>query len=80
MSDGNDLVVPKAPRKTGDSFPSGGFLILSKMNYSVWAKKLKVTLEAYSLWDVIVKGDVPTKKDMQALMVIYAALPEEILE
>ena len=26
------------------------------------------------------KKDVPTKKDRQALMVIYAALPEEILE
>ena len=33
MSEGNDVVVLKAPRNTGDSFPSGGFLILSKMNY-----------------------------------------------
>ena len=61
MSDGND-VVPKAPRNNRDSFPSRGFLILSKMKCSIWAKKLKVTLEAYSLWDAIVKEDVPTKK------------------
>ena len=43
-------------------------------------KKLKVTLETYSLWDAIVKEDVPIKKDRQTLMVIYAALPEEILK
>ena len=43
-------------------------------------KKLKVTLETYSLWDAIVKEDVPVKKDRQALMVIYAVLLEEILE
>ena len=46
----------------------------------MWTKKLKVTLAAYSLWDAIVKEDVPTKKDMQELMVIYAVLLEEILE
>ena len=80
MSDGNDVVVPKAPRNSGDSFPLGGFLILSKTNYSIWTKKLKVTLEAYSVWNAIMKEDVPTKKDMQALMGIYAVLSEEILE
>ncbi|XP_078436409.1 uncharacterized protein LOC144707168 [Wolffia australiana] len=57
MLEGNDVVVPKAPRNGRNSFPSGSFLIFSKTNYSVWAKKLKVTLETYSLWDAIVKKD-----------------------
>ncbi|XP_078445049.1 uncharacterized protein LOC144714229 [Wolffia australiana] len=53
-------------------------LMLSKMNYRVWAMRMEVLVESDDLWSVMVDNDVP-KKDKMALSVILSAVPEDVM-
>ncbi|XP_020271959.1 uncharacterized protein LOC109847124 [Asparagus officinalis] len=54
--------------------------MLTKMNYAVWAIKIRVYLQAQGVWDAIEPGtDVETRKDKMALAAIYEAIPEKSL-
>ncbi|XP_078433682.1 uncharacterized protein LOC144704977 [Wolffia australiana] len=65
-----------APR-AGDMAPPLLFPVLSKTNYSLWAVRMEVLLEAHGLWEAIEEETVPRKKDRQALSIL-GAIPEEI--
>ena len=53
--------------------------MLSKMNYSVWAIKMRVNLQAQGVWDAVQNPEVDERKDRMALAAIYQAIPEDVL-
>ena len=55
---------------------------LKPSNYSLWAIRMQVILEANRLWETIESDDktqVDKKKDKTAIAYLYQALPEEQL-
>lgn len=57
----------------GTSYP-----VLTKTNYSNWARLMKVKLKARALWRAIDKGDVDPQEDMMALDALCSAVPPEM--
>lgn len=57
--------------------------LLTKTNYTVWALKMRVFMQAVGVWDAIEPKDpkaaVEDKVDKRALAVIYQGLPEEFV-
>lgn len=57
--------------------------MLTKSNYTVWALKLKVFMQAHGVWEAIEPKDpknvVEDKNDKKALAIIYQSIPEDIL-
>ncbi|XP_020585663.1 uncharacterized protein LOC110028241 [Phalaenopsis equestris] len=53
--------------------------LLTKSNYSVWALKMRVNLQAQGVWEVVEQDEVEERKDRMALVAIYQALPEDVL-
>ncbi|XP_074336212.1 uncharacterized protein LOC141673367 [Apium graveolens] len=60
--------------------------LLTKMNYTAWALKMKVFMQAHGVWDAIEpkeskdgKSTVENRVDKRALAVIYQGIPEELL-
>ncbi|CAN6269758.1 unnamed protein product [Urochloa humidicola] len=61
---------------------SGGisYPVLTKTNYSTWARLMKVKLKARGLWRAIEDGDVDTQEDMLALDALCTAVPPEMAD
>lgn len=60
--------------------------MLTKINYTAWALKMKVFMQAHGVWEAIEpketkdeKGTVEDKVDKRALAVIYQGISEELL-
>lgn len=57
--------------------------MLTKTNYTAWALKMKVFMQAHGVWDAIEPKDpkalIEEKVDKRALAVIYQGVPEDIL-
>ncbi|XP_074336171.1 uncharacterized protein LOC141673336 [Apium graveolens] len=57
--------------------------MLTKTNYTAWAMKMRVFMQAHGVWDAIEpkdpKGVVEDKKDKRALAMIYQGISEELL-
>ncbi|GKB45503.1 zinc finger, CCHC-type containing protein [Tanacetum coccineum] len=56
--------------------------ILKPSNYSLWAIRMQIILEANGLWEMIEPDDktqADNKKDKTAIAFLYQALPEEQL-
>jgi hypothetical protein len=57
----------------GSSYP-----VLTKTNYSDWARLMKVKLKARGLWETINASAVDDQKDMMALNALCSAVPAEL--
>jgi hypothetical protein len=57
----------------GSSYP-----VLTKTNYSDWARLMRVKLKARGLWRAIDVGDVDDQEDMMALDALCSAVPPEM--
>nr|GEU85354.1 hypothetical protein [Tanacetum cinerariifolium] len=55
------------------------YLMLTKTNYSVWAIKMRVNLQAQGVWDATQREGVEDRQDRMALAAIYQAIPEDVL-
>ena len=53
--------------------------LLTKSNYSVWALKMRVNLQAQGVWEAVILDEVDERKDRMALAAIYQAHPEDVL-
>ncbi|KAL8148078.1 hypothetical protein AgCh_005425 [Apium graveolens] len=57
--------------------------MLTRTNYTVWAMKMKVLMQAHGVWDAVEvtdpKGTVDDKMEKVALAMIYQSVPEETL-
>ncbi|XP_074342578.1 uncharacterized protein LOC141680182 [Apium graveolens] len=57
--------------------------MLSKSNYTAWALKMRVFMQAHGVWDAIAPKDpkaaIDEKMDKRALAVIYQGIPQDIL-
>ncbi|KAL8100917.1 hypothetical protein AgCh_032970 [Apium graveolens] len=57
--------------------------MLTRVNYTVWAMKMKVLMQAHGVWEAIEKEDPKTpveeRMDKVALAMIYQSIPEEML-
>lgn len=73
-----DVNKTKGGGSIGLSYPT-----LTKNNYTTWALKLKVYMQAQGVWTVVEQSDpeavVEEKADKVALAMLYQGLPEDIL-
>ncbi|CAH9098259.1 unnamed protein product [Cuscuta epithymum] len=57
--------------------------MLAKNNYTPWAIKMKVFMQAQGVWDAIEpadpKAEIEDRKDKMAMAAIYQGIPEEML-
>ncbi|XP_074327215.1 uncharacterized protein LOC141665128 [Apium graveolens] len=63
--------------------------MLTRMNYTVWAMKMKVLIQAHGVWEAIEQTDLKAQTDQKAcakervdkvaLAMIYRSIPEEML-
>lgn len=57
--------------------------MLVRSNYTTWALKMKVFMQAHEVWEAVEPSDPKTpvmeKKDKIALTMIYQGIPEEML-
>lgn len=57
--------------------------MLTKSNYTAWAIKMKVNMQAHGIWGAIEPADpnvrVKDKMDKVAMTAIFQAIPEDIL-
>ncbi|XP_078437674.1 uncharacterized protein LOC144708300 [Wolffia australiana] len=66
------------PRATGTLGVSTTFPTLSRTNYPLWAKRMKILLEAYGLWSAVIEDDVPRMRDRLAMATIFGTIPEDL--
>lgn len=56
---------------------------LNRVNYTAWALKMKVYMQAHGVWEAVVPKDpkkvVEEKTDKIALAAIYQSIPEDVL-
>ena len=69
-----DIAYAGTSRVTGETAISASVPMLSKLNYPLWAMRMEVILEAYSLLGAIEDESVSTKLKRQAMAVIYSAV------
>ena len=72
--------------ETGKSKESSfglSYPMLTRTNYTVWALRMKVFMQALGVWEAIESKDpkavIEDKVDKRALAVIYQGIPEDIL-
>lgn len=57
--------------------------MLTKTNYTVWAMKIRVFMQAHGVWEAVEPKDpkavVEDKVDKRALAMIYQSIPEDLL-
>jgi hypothetical protein len=72
---GGDVVIQRVVREVrgGTSYP-----VLTKTNYTDWARLMKVKLRARHLWWAIEVGDADPDDDIEALDAISSAVPSEL--
>ncbi|KAL4574699.1 hypothetical protein LXL04_021535 [Taraxacum kok-saghyz] len=75
-------IMTMVPAKEGASM-SYHMPVLTPINYSVWAVKVKSIMDAYGLWETVEPrnlGEEPDlKKKKQALAFLFQAIPEEMV-
>lgn len=73
--------IMEASKKEGSM--SLQYPMLMKSNYSAWAMKMKVFMQAQGVWDAIepmnAKAAAEERKDKMAMAAIYQGIPEETL-
>lgn len=73
-----EINKPKLVGSIGLSYP-----MLSKNNYTTWALKMKVYMQAQGVWTTIEQTDpkavVEEKADKVALAMLYQGLPEDMI-
>lgn len=69
--------------KTKDGMIGLSYPLLSKGNYTTWAVKMKVYMQAHRVWAVVEPVDpkvvVEDRMDKIALAAIYQGIPEDVL-
>jgi hypothetical protein len=72
---GGDVMIQRVVREVrgGTSYP-----VLTKTNYTDWARLMKVKLRARHLWRAIEVGDADPDDDIEALDAICNAVPPEL--
>ena len=56
------------------------FPILNKLNYQVWASRMRLTLEVLELWDAIEFENVVRKKDQQVTLILFSTISDEVTQ
>ncbi|XP_074356127.1 uncharacterized protein LOC141695814 [Apium graveolens] len=71
------------PGRNKDGTVSLNYPMLTRTNYTAWAMKMKVYMQAHGVWDAVEPKDpngvVEEKIDKLALAAIYQSIPEDIL-
>lgn len=71
------------PGKNKDGAVSLSYPMLTRANYTAWALKMKVYMQAHGVWEAVVPKDptavVEDKMDKVAMAAIYQSIPEDIL-
>ena len=57
--------------------------MLTKTNYTIWAMKMKVFMQAHGVWEAVEpkdpKATVEEKTDKRALAIIYQGIADDML-
>ena len=54
------------------------FPILNKLNYQVWASRMRLHLQGLELWDAIESENVARKKDRQVKLILFCTISDEV--
>ena len=76
MSDDTHAPTPTLHPPRSETGMSTSILMLTSTNYSLWAMRMEVSLEAHDLWGVIDGSEVNRKKDRLALLMILNSIFE----
>lgn len=68
-------VAPAQPRAR----PSIAWPLLTRSNYTIWAMKMRVALQAARVWEAIERTDVEYEVDREALFGIYSAVLDSVM-
>ncbi|KAL6654203.1 hypothetical protein ACP70R_007668 [Stipagrostis hirtigluma subsp. patula] len=74
------IVPAQVVKEGGVSLP---YPMLTSTNYSTWAIKMEVNMEAQGLWDAVAPADgevVEKKKDKMAMACLFGAIPDDVLQ
>lgn len=52
---------------------------LTRMNYTIWAMKMRVALQSAHVWEATQSVDVDYDMNRDALLTIYSAVPDSIM-
>lgn len=69
--------------KSKEGSLSLSYPMLTKTNYTAWALKMRIFMEAHGIWEAIepkdLKATIEEKTDKVAMAAIFQAIPEDIL-
>lgn len=69
--------------KCNEGSLSLSYPILTKTNYTAWAVKMKIFMQAHGIWEAVEPKDpkvtIEEKTDKVAMAAIFQAIPEDIL-
>ena len=77
-SSSQELVVTGGLKGADQPTQIGTFPILTKLNYQVWASRMRLHLEGLKLWDAIESENVVRKKDRQVMSILFSTISDEV--
>ena len=77
-SSSQELVVTGGLKGADQPTQIGTFPILNKLNYQVWASRMRLHLEGLELWDTIKSENVVRKKDRQVMSILFNTISDEV--
>ena len=77
-SSSQELVVTGGLKGADQPTQIGTFPILNKLNYQVWASRMRLHLEGLELWDAIESENVVRKKDQQVMSILFSTISDEV--
>ena len=77
-SSSQELVVAGGLKGADQPTQIGNFPILNKLNYQVWASRMRLHLEGLELWDAIESENVVMKKDRQVMSILFSTISDEV--
>ena len=77
-SSSQELVVTGGLKGANQPTQIRTFPILKKLNYQVWASRMRLHLEGLELWDTIESMNVIKKKDRQVMSILFTTISDEV--
>ena len=77
-SSSQELIITGGLKGADQPTQIGTFPILNKLNYQVWASRMRLHLEGLELWDAIESENVVRKKDRQVVSILFSTISDEV--
>lgn len=68
--------IPPKPKESSGKLSAYQCPMLTPVNYTVWAVRMKVILNVHKVWNTIDPGDDDADKNMEAMALLFQSIPE----